>query len=100
MHLESEQPAPFAKGNARERAAVPPDTLPSYFELCRIDLFAKTLLYSEISKYYMWNTSTKSSNYVSKGNLLKDGQIYIPLMSQNAESFYLRMLLINVREPT
>ncbi|VDO39169.1 unnamed protein product [Onchocerca flexuosa] len=35
-------------------------TLTAFFTLCRINVFAKTLLYSCVPTYYTWNASRKS----------------------------------------
>ncbi|KAF2898048.1 hypothetical protein ILUMI_08127 [Ignelater luminosus] len=55
VHLENGQRVYFTAGNAAQRAERPPaTTLTSFFETC-----ARTLLYSEMPKYYTWNASSK-----------------------------------------
>ncbi|GBN37313.1 hypothetical protein AVEN_114825-1 [Araneus ventricosus] len=57
VHLENGQRVYFTSDNAHERATQTPDTtLTAYAE----DTFAKTLLYTEITKYYTLNKSKKS----------------------------------------
>ncbi|XP_065370863.1 uncharacterized protein LOC135963006 [Calliphora vicina] len=110
VHLENGQRVYFTEGNARERATEPPaTTLTSFFDLCRMDLFAKTLLYSEIPTYYTWNASTRKFQRRKQGkpvagwpNLYSTdalGRVYT-VHPQNSECFYLRLLLINVPGPT
>ena len=72
-------------------------------------MFAKTLLYAEVSKYYTWNASTKKFNRRKQGKPVEGhpnlystdalGRLYT-VHPNNAECFYLRLLLINVRGPT
>ncbi|UYV73325.1 hypothetical protein LAZ67_10002729 [Cordylochernes scorpioides] len=60
VHLENGQRVYFTAENVRERAASPPQTtLTAFFSLCEGDLFAKTLRYSDVPKYYTWNASEK-----------------------------------------
>ncbi|GFV21990.1 ATP-dependent DNA helicase [Trichonephila clavipes] len=60
VHLENGQRVYFTADNVRARALVPPaTTLTAFYSLCQDDLFAKTLLYSEVPKFYTWNASTK-----------------------------------------
>jgi hypothetical protein len=50
----------FTVQNVLQRANIPPaTTLTSFFEICQNDYFARTLLYTEIPKYYIWNASLK-----------------------------------------
>lgn len=84
-------------------------TLTGFFELCKIDKFAKTLLYNQVPKYYTWNKTKKQflrrkigapvhnhPGLKSSGAL---GRVYT-VHPNNAECYYLRMLLHNVKGPT
>ncbi|XP_061394301.1 uncharacterized protein LOC133329850 [Musca vetustissima] len=110
VHLENRQLVYFNETNAQERALLPPSTtLTSFFDLCRNDLFAKTLLYAEVPKYFTWNASSKKFQRRKQGKAVEGweklystdamGSIYT-FYPQNAECFYLRKLLTNVRGPT
>ncbi|KAL7295112.1 hypothetical protein TKK_0011579 [Trichogramma kaykai] len=60
VHLENGQRVYFTMQNVRERALAPPQTtFTAFFSSCSSDLFARSLLYSEVPKYYTWNKSTK-----------------------------------------
>ncbi|CAF4915792.1 unnamed protein product [Pieris macdunnoughi] len=64
VHLENGQRVYFNESNAADRAARPPSTtLTSFFTVCHTDDFARTLLYADMPRYYIWNAS---SNVVSK----------------------------------
>ncbi|GFV41062.1 ATP-dependent DNA helicase [Trichonephila clavipes] len=109
VHLENGQRVYFTADNVRARALVPPTTtLTAFYSLCQDDLFAKTLLYSEVPKFYTWNASTKKfqrrkqvkaveghTNLYSSDAL---GRLYT-VHPKNTECFYLRLLLINIRGP-
>ncbi|XP_028968407.1 uncharacterized protein LOC100900896 [Galendromus occidentalis] len=72
VHLENGQRVYFTTSNVRERAAVPPaSTLTAFFDLCRNqdDAFPRSLLYSEVPKYYTWQVQGKSSR-LANGELL------------------------------
>lgn len=110
VHLENGQRVYFTTQNALQRAARPPSTtLTAFFSLCLNDSFAKTVLYSEIPTYFTWNASAKVFQRRKQGkpvhgqpNLYSTdaiGRIYT-VHPNNAECFYLRLLLINVRGPT
>lgn len=110
VHLENGQRVYFTPENAEQRAVNPPKTtLTEFFSLCRSDSFAKTLLYSEVAKYYTWNKTAKKFERRKQGirveghtNLFASdalGRLYT-VHPNNFECYYLRMLLINVRGPT
>ncbi|GFX87714.1 ATP-dependent DNA helicase [Trichonephila clavipes] len=95
--------------NVRTRALVPPaTTLTAFYSLCQDDLFAKTLLYSEVPKFYTWNASTKKFQRRKQGKAVEGhtnlyssnalGRLYT-VHPNNTECFYLRLLLINIRGP-
>jgi hypothetical protein len=72
-------------------------------------MFAKMLLYSEVPTYYTWNASEKKFTRRKQGKTVEGhpnlfstdalGRLY-SVHPNNAECFYLRLLLINVRGPT
>lgn len=110
VHLENGQRVYFTSDNAQARAEAPPaTTLTAFFALCLSDLFAKNLLYSEVPTYYTWNTSTKKFVARKEGKPVDGeankyrsdaiGRIYT-VHPNNAECFFLRLLLVNVRGPT
>lgn len=110
VHLENGQRVYFTTQNALQRAEQPPlTTLTAFFSLCQIDSFAKTLLYSDIPKYYTWNATKKIFERRKKGTRV-EGQINIfstdalgrlyTVHPNNAECYYLRLLLVNVHGPT
>ncbi|GFQ88731.1 ATP-dependent DNA helicase [Trichonephila clavata] len=84
-------------------------TLTEFFTLCRNDTFARTLLYSEVPTYFTWNTSTRKFQRCKQGRAVQGhlnlystdalGRLYT-VHPNNAECFYLRLLLINVHGPT
>ncbi|VEN40881.1 unnamed protein product, partial [Callosobruchus maculatus] len=60
VHLENGQRVYFTAENVLQRVDRPPSTtLTSFFEMCQNDDFARTLLYSEMPRYYTWNQSSK-----------------------------------------
>ncbi|KAF2903264.1 hypothetical protein ILUMI_02924 [Ignelater luminosus] len=110
VHLENGQRVYFTAENAAQRAERPPaTTLKSFFEICAGDPFARTLLYSEMPKYYTWNASFKKFQRRKQGQPVPGyeniystdalGRIYT-VHPNNDECFYLRLLLVNVRGPT
>ena len=75
IHLENGQRVYFTKANALQRSAAPPSTtLTAFFDICRDDLFAKTLLYAQIPKYYTWNASAKKFQRRKKGKAVEGWQ--------------------------
>ncbi|GFX01509.1 ATP-dependent DNA helicase [Trichonephila clavipes] len=109
VHLENEQRVYFTADNVRARALVPPaTTLTAFYSLCQDDLCAKTLLYSEVPKFYTWNTLTKKFQRRKQGKAVEGhtnlyssdalGRLYT-VHPNNTECFYLRLLLINIRGP-
>lgn len=109
VHLENGQRIYFNQENIIERFNNPPNTtLLAFFKLCQVDIFAKTLIYSDVPSYYTWH---KNSHFerrkrgadvqdwpgIKKENAL--GRVYT-VHPNNAECFYLRMLLHEVKGPT
>ncbi|GFT01989.1 ATP-dependent DNA helicase [Trichonephila clavipes] len=82
-----------------------PTTLTGFFTLRQNDAFAKTLLYSEVPTYYMWNASRKlferrkrGQQVIGQPGIFKEKTIirlYTAHPNQD-ECFFLRMLLVNV----
>ncbi|GFR27826.1 ATP-dependent DNA helicase [Trichonephila clavata] len=110
VYLENGQRVYFTSENVRARAmSPPPTTLTEFFTLCRSDTFSRTLLYSEVPTYITWNTSTRTFRRRKQGRAVQGhlnlystnalGRLYT-VHPKNAECFYLRSLLINVRGPT
>ncbi|KAK7003156.1 hypothetical protein BgiMline_004587 [Biomphalaria glabrata] len=110
VHLENGQRMYFDAASLKEKLQSPPkSTLLAFFELCQNDPFAQTLLYSDVPKYYTWNTSQKCFSRRKQGIDVKDhpgvkmsdalGRVYT-VHPTNAECFYLRMLLHVVKGPT
>lgn len=100
----------FTAENAREQAAAPPNTtLTAFFALCKDDLFAKTLLYTEVPTYFTWNATSKTFQRRKQGTAVEGcnnlystdalGRLYT-VHPNNQDCFFLRLLLINVRGPT
>ncbi|XP_046660821.1 uncharacterized protein LOC124354421 [Homalodisca vitripennis] len=109
VHLENGQRITFTPQNAAQLAADPPHTtLTAFFKLCTEDPFAKTLLYPEVPQYYTWNISKKQFYQRKQGVKVPGttirrsdalGRVYT-VHPNNAECFYLRMLLHVVKGPT
>ncbi|XP_062817668.1 uncharacterized protein LOC134293583 [Anolis carolinensis] len=108
VHLENGQRVYFTRDNAETVAAEPPNTtLTAFFQLCQQDLFARTLLYPEVPKYYTWNASRKVFSKRKQGMSVSGhdavasealGRVYT-VHPNNAECFFLRILLHTVRGP-
>lgn len=110
VHLENGQRVYFTEANAAQRAEEPPaTTLTNFFSTCESDSFARTLLYSEMPRYYTWNAASKRFQRRKRGDVVAGfadvystdalGRIYTVHPRQD-ECFYLRLLLVNIRGPT
>jgi hypothetical protein len=110
VHLENGQRVCFTASSVAQRAEAPPAiTLTSFFATCQSDPFARTLLYSEMPRYYTCNASTNKFQRRKQSDVLPGhtdvcstealGRIYT-VHPKNVECFYLRLLLANVRGPT
>ncbi|GFR26738.1 ATP-dependent DNA helicase [Trichonephila clavata] len=67
VHLENGQCVYFTSENVHAKAmSPPPTTLTEFFTLCRNDIFARTLLYSEVPTYFTWNFQQENFSVVSK----------------------------------
>ncbi|XP_055924693.1 uncharacterized protein LOC129956776 [Argiope bruennichi] len=114
IHLENGQRVYFTEENVFQRALeAPKTTLTEFFTLCKksdiFGQFAKTLIYSDVPRYFIWNKSGKkwepqkqgkphpSITGIFKAKTL--GRLYTVHPKQR-EYFYLRLLLVNVPGPT
>jgi len=60
VHLENGQRVYYTSENIQTKVIIPPETtLTAFFKVCQIDNFAKTLLYTDIPKYYTWDSNLK-----------------------------------------
>ena len=108
VHLENGQRVYFTEDTALDRASgdPPKTTLTEFFTLCRVDGFAKTLLYVDIPKYYTWNNKSwnrrKQGTDVAGFPGVKEahvlGRVYT-INPRQGECFYLRLLLHHIRGP-
>ncbi|GFW76678.1 uncharacterized protein TNCV_4943951 [Trichonephila clavipes] len=109
VHLEIGQHVYLTAKNVQQIALSPPaTTLTAFFTLCQNDAFAKTLLYSEVPTYYMWNVSRKlfeqhkrGEQVIEQPGIFKEktiGRLYTVHPNQD-ECFFLHMLLVNVPGP-
>ena len=108
VHLENGQRVYFTEDTALERASgdPPKTTLTEFFALCRVDGFAKTLLYAEVPKYYTWSNKSwsrrKQGTNVAGFPSVKEahvlGRVYT-INPRQGECFYLRLLLHHIRGP-
>ena len=109
VHLENAQRVYFTESNISRVVERPPNTtLTAFFDLCKSDAFAATLLYCEVPTYYTWNKSQKvfirrkrgtsvpgHPNIFSTNTLTRVYTVH----PNNIECFYLRLLLHHVRGP-
>ena len=108
VHLENGQRVYFTEDTALDRAPgdPPKTTLTEFFTLCRVDGFAKTLLYVDIPRYYTWNNKSwnrrKQGTDVAGFPGVKEahvlGRVYT-INPRQGECFYLRLLLHHIRGP-
>ena len=108
VHLENGQRVYFTEDTALDRASgdPPKTTLTEFFTLCRVDGFAKILLYVDIPKYYTWNSKSwnrrKQGTDVAGFPGVKEahvlGRVYT-INPRQGECFYLWLLLHHIRGP-
>ncbi|XP_050339716.1 uncharacterized protein LOC126766058 [Bactrocera neohumeralis] len=109
VHLENGQRVYFTNENVLQRAEQPPaTTLTAFIKLCRSDEFARTLLYSDVPHYYTWVATSKKWQRRKQGTPVDGhpgvffadtiGRVYT-VHPNNAECYYLRLLLVNVAGP-
>ena len=108
VHLENGQRVYFTEDTARDHASrdPPKTTLTEFFNLCRVDDFARTLYYINVPRYYTWNkkswcrrkqgTTVDGYPGVKKTHVL--GRVFT-ISPRQGECFYLRLLLHHVRGP-
>jgi len=105
VHLENGQRVYFNPNNV-QMDSPPITTLTAFFDLCKYDEFARTLLYNEVPSYYSWNN--KQFRKRKQGSVVDGcpqvrrstaiGRVYT-VHPNNAECYFLRMLLHHVRGP-
>ncbi|GBN20200.1 hypothetical protein AVEN_149932-1, partial [Araneus ventricosus] len=109
VHLENGQRVYFSRENAQAVASEPPrTTLTAFFELCKQDPFARTLLYPEVPRYYTWDTGRKVFIRRKKGTPVFGSDVVASealervytVHPNNSECFFLRMLLHTIKGPT
>jgi len=77
VHLENGQRVYFTEANAAQRAERPPATTSTnFFSTCESDPFARTLLYSEIPRYYTYKAALKKFQRRKKGDAVA-GFVYV-----------------------
>lgn len=89
---------PEAIAETGEHAAAAPSHLKSWFQLNASDVFARTLLYKDVPKYYVWNDSNHTWQR-RKNKSLALGRLY-PVDPSNREAWSLRVLLLHCRGAT
>ena len=109
VHLENGQRVYFTAENVNARVQAPPvTTLTAFFDLCKHDDFARTLLYCDVPRYYTWNSSKRFKRRTQgipvqghPGIKQTDalGRVYT-VHPNNFECFCLRLLLHIVPGPT
>lgn len=108
VHLENGQRAYFNPNDAKDKIRNPPNTtLLGFFNPCKVDFFAQTLLYSEIPVYYVWKNNKfsriKQGKSVQKHPGVKEGDVLgrvYTIHPSNSECYYLCLLLHEVRGST
>lgn len=107
VHLENGQRVYFNEANAQQRAAQPTaTTLTAFFQLCESDEFARTLLYSDVTHYFTWTAKKWQRRKQGTPVIGHPGVFFADTMGRiytvhpnNAECYYLRLLLVNVVGP-
>ena len=108
VHPENGQRIFFKPGQPIHETDNPPKTtLTEFFEICKTDPLARTLLYPEMPVYFVWSrnkwTRRKQGTVVAgfpeyrATNAM--GRVYT-VHPNNREAFHLRLLLHTVRGPT
>ena len=114
IHLEDEQYITFKDDDDIDNLMESKNSqLMKYFEICKIDSFAKTLLYQEIPYYYTWNTKMKSWKRRLQGKrCLELEELFGPkifryhtlsritFINPKQDTYHLRLLLQHVKGPT
>ncbi|XP_050065737.1 uncharacterized protein LOC126554744 [Aphis gossypii] len=107
VHLENGQRVYFNEQNPHDRVNSPPTTtLLSFFDLCKVDDFAKNLLYPEVPAYYVsdkkkFQRRKRGVNVVGWPDIKREhalGRVYT-VHPNNTECYQIRMLLREIRGP-
>ena len=105
VHLENGQRVYFTEDNTLDRTSgnPPKTTLTEFFAPCRVDSFAKTLLYVDVPKYYTWNYKSwcrrkQGAGFAGIKEAHVAGRVYT-INPRQGECFYLRLLLHHIRGP-
>lgn len=73
VHLENGQRVYFNPSNLHTKVNYPPQTtLLAFFNLCKIDNFAKTLIYPQVNSYFTWEIICSKEEKL--GKMFKNGQ--------------------------
>ncbi|KAL4126243.1 hypothetical protein QTP88_010468 [Uroleucon formosanum] len=105
--LENGQKVYFNEKNLYDRVnSLPTTTLLSFFDFCKVNEFAKSLLYPEIPAYYVWDKKKfqrrkRGVNVNGWPDIKKDhvlGRVYT-VHPNNTECYHLHMLLREIRGP-
>ncbi|XP_025419167.1 uncharacterized protein LOC112689599 [Sipha flava] len=114
VHFENSQRVYFTEENIFQRAfETPKTTLTEFFTLCQksdvFDQFTKTLLYTDVPRYFTWNkigekweSRKQGKSHPSIPGIFKVktlGRLYT-VHSKQRECFFLRLLLVNIPGPT
>lgn len=108
VHLENGQRVYFTSANLIEKLINSPQTtLLAFFDLCKTENFARTLLYHEVPSYFVWNKNKfvrrkRGKDVDGWPGVKKDdalGRVYT-IRPNNTECYHLRLLLHKVRGPT
>uniref|UniRef100_A0A8D8YMS1 ATP-dependent DNA helicase n=2 Tax=Cacopsylla melanoneura TaxID=428564 RepID=A0A8D8YMS1_9HEMI len=108
VHLENGQRVYFNPDNVSNLQNPRATTLTAFFHLCQVDDFAKSLLYSEVPKYYRFEEKDKKFVRRKRGEAVEGhpgvfrtdtiGRVYT-VHPNLSECYFLRLLLHVVRGP-
>ena len=108
VHLENGQRVYFTAENVQNKLINPPlTTLMAFFQLCKTDDFAKSLLYPDVPSYYVWAKNTfrrrkQGQPVANHPGVKRDtvlGRVYT-IHPNNTECYHVRLLLHHVVGPT
>ena len=94
IHLEHQQPIHFHDDDKIEDvlASNIDSTLTSWFKLNATDVKARSIIYSDIPKFYKWDKTNKNWSPRARGESNTIGRMYF-VQPGEGERYYLRMLL-------
>lgn len=109
VHLPGENRVFFTERTAALQAVQPQrSTLTAFFDLCHRDEFARTLLYMEIPRFFVWHADKKEWQRAKIGPPVQGhagvrhreciGRMYT-VSPRAGDVFYLRLALLRVRGP-